>query len=408
MNKTQTEPASSICQSSDTKALCPACRGRGLKFFYSVRNIPVHSCLLYDSPEKALDCGQGNLELALCENCGFITNAAFDPQTQRFADNYEDAQGFSATFNVYANELVADLIDRYGIRQKHVLEIGCGAGQFLTILCNLGNNRGTGIDPASLPHRLVPHDSSRIKFIPDYYTEKFAALNPDIICCRHTLEHISDCGSFVKIIRGNIDGRGRTPVFFEVPDVSRILQEGAFWDIYYEHCSYFTSGSLARLFRQNGFQIDDLQCRYDGQYLTMTAIPATDKSQLPIASDNDLQMIKQAVENFTLTCSRRIEMWKQKTSQLISQNKKIVIWQSGSKAVAFLSTLGISQYVDYVVDINPQKHGKFMSGTGQQIVAPDFLKNYRPDVVIAMNPVYKEEIAKQLKTLGLDTSLLTL
>ena len=50
-----------------------------------------------------------------------------------------------------------------------------------------------------------------------------------------------------------------TLVFFEVPDTMRILREGAFWDIYYEHCSYFTPGSLARRFRRTGFDINELK-----------------------------------------------------------------------------------------------------------------------------------------------------
>ena len=84
----------------------------------------------------------------------------------------------------------------------------------------------------------------------------------------------------------------------------------------------------------------------------------------------------------------------------------MVIWGSGSKGVAYLTALGDAAQIEYVVDINPHRQGKFMAGTGQEIVAPEFLKNYRPDVAIAMNAIYKPEIQKDLDRMGLATTLL--
>jgi threonine dehydrogenase-like Zn-dependent dehydrogenase len=88
-------------------------------------------------------------------------------------------------------------------------------------------------------------------------------------------------------------------------------------------------------------------------------------------------------------------------------DKKVVIWGSGSKGVAFLTALGAAAQIDYVVDINPHRQGKFMAGTGQEIVAPEFLESYRPDVAIAMNPIYKQEIQKDLNRMSLETRILT-
>jgi hypothetical protein len=56
----------------------------------------------------------------------------------------------------------------------------------------------------------------------------------------------------------------------------------------------------------------------------------------------------------------------------------------------------VQNEIEYVVDINPHRHGRFIPGTGQQIVAPSFLKDYQPDQVIAMNPVYLREIEEEL------------
>jgi hypothetical protein len=85
--------------------------------------------------------------------------------------------------------------------------------------------------------------------------------------------------------------------------------------------------------------------------------------------------------------------------------QRIVLWGGGSKAVAFLTTLGIRDEIRYAVDINPHKHGAFLAGTGQEIVAPAFLREYRPDLVIIMNPVYREEIASDLADMGLQPEI---
>jgi C-methyltransferase C-terminal domain len=58
------------------------------------------------------------------------------------------------------------------------------------------------------------------------------------------------------------------------------------------------------------------------------------------------------------------------------------------------------------VDINPHKHGRFMPGTGQEIVAPEFLVGYGPTDVLVMNPIYTEEIRQNLARLGLAPMLL--
>jgi hypothetical protein len=59
-----------------------------------------------------------------------------------------------------------------------------------------------------------------------------------------------------------------------------------------------------------------------------------------------------------------------------------------------------------VVDINPYKHGTYLAGTGQQVVAPTFLEGYQPDLVIAMNPIYCDEIQQELNRMRLGAELL--
>jgi ABC-type Fe3+-hydroxamate transport system substrate-binding protein len=105
--------------------------------------------------------------------------------------------------------------------------------------------------------------------------------------------------------------------------------------------------------------------------------------------------------------ARRKE-WQSELAALKAADKRVVLWGGGSKGVAFLTTLGLTlDDVRYAVDINPNKTGTFMAGTGQEIVAPEFLKSYQPDVVIIMNPIYRTEITHDLATMGLAPDIRT-
>jgi hypothetical protein len=83
---------------------------------------------------------------------------------------------------------------------------------------------------------------------------------------------------FLGLVRESIGDRPEAVLLFELPDMGRILEERAFWDIYYEHCSYFTAGSLARAFGKAGFDVLDVYKVYDGQYLLIEARPGTGKA----------------------------------------------------------------------------------------------------------------------------------
>ena len=392
----------------DEQTRCPNCDARGLRLFYSVEHIPAHSCLLMHSREAALSYPKGNLCLGFCPRCGFVTNTRFDIANNEYSTNYEETQAFSATFNAFAGGLAQDLVEKHELHGKRVLEIGCGKGEFLVLMCELGGCSGIGIDPGYRPERTTSEAASRITFINDLYDSRYAHLEADFIVCRHTLEHISPTLEFLGCLRKNIGDRDGTLVFFELPDVMRVLREGAFWDIYYEHCTYFTAGSLSRLFRAAGFEVLELTHAYDGQYLLITARPHDGPTEPRLEQEDDLADTEQAVERFRDVAGATIAKWHRDISDWTAAEKRVVLWGSGSKAVAFLATLQITEAIPYVVDINPHKHGKFMPGTGQQIIEPSALKSLRPDVVVVMNPVYLDEIGADIKAMGLAAKLVAL
>jgi hypothetical protein len=386
---------------------CPACGAVAVRLFHTEPSVPAHSCLLLKSQTEAAEYPRGTLRLGFCEACGFITNTAFDVSLNEYSSRYEETQAFSERFMGFARDLAREWVDRYDLRGRRVLEIGCGKGEFLTMMCEEGVAEGIGIDPGTNPDRVESEAGGRITWITDLYSEKYGSIEADAIVCRHTLEHIHPVGDFMRTVRRAIGDRLDTIVLFELPDALRVLQEVAFWDVYYEHCAYFTAGSLARLFRATGFEVLDLRLAYDDQYLLIEARPTNDTPAggRRFGLEDDLEATRQAVDHFSAEYEAQLDRWRGDLRRLTEAGERAVIWGAGSKGVAYLSALGLTDEIQYAVDINPYKHGMFMAGTGHEIVAPEFLKEHRPDLVIAMNPVYVEEIERDLEALDVPARL---
>jgi hypothetical protein len=369
--------------------------------------VPVHSVHLLHSREVALNYPTGDITLAFCESCGFITNLAYEPALHDYSSGYESTQAYSPTFNTFAQGLAKRLVAQYNLYDRDIIEIGCGQGEFLNLLCESGANRGVGFDPAYINDWNRDEPNPRAIFIKDFYSEKYAEYQADFVCCKMTLEHIYATADFLSTVRRSIGKRSDAIVFFQVPDVTRILNELAFWDVYYEHCSYFSPGSLARLFRKCGFEVTNLARKYGSQYLVIEANLEGNQQGAPLPLEDDLIEMSRMVTYFSHHCQSKIERWGEKLQKWEGQGQRAVIWGAGSKGVAFLTTLKIYDEIDYAVDINPNKHGTFMAGTGQEIVGPEFLKRYKPDFVIVMNPIYFGEIERTLEDLGVKAQLVS-
>ena len=390
---------------------CPSC-GTEMKPFYTFKNVPTNSCILMDSEEEAKQYPRGDIILGHCKSCGFIRNLAFVPELTEYSGKYEETQGYSATFQRFHDDLAKDLVDRYKLHNNTVLEIGCGKGEFLAMMCKLGPNKGLGFDPGYDQSRNVLQGISDVEIIKDFYSPTYSDHQADFVCCKMTLEHIQDTDDFVGLSRQALTDNESSVFYLQVPESLRILKDCAFEDIYYEHCSYFTPGSLARLFRSKGLSVLQLYTQYEGQYLaieaglnTITDGKTADEVALP--EEDDLEQVRNLVESFSERCDSKITQWQGKLKKL-SEYGSVVLWGSGSKAVSFLSMVDRDNVVDRLVDINPYRQGHFMPGTGQPIIAPADLQKEKPAAVIIMNPVYYKEIADELDNMGISAEVLAL
>jgi SAM-dependent methyltransferase len=387
---------------------CPSCEGGQMSVFYELEGFPVHTVLNIATREEARRYRRGDIRLAFCPECSFISNVSFDPGLLEYGPECEEGQGFSPTFRAFAQGLASRLVERYGLKGKRILEIGCGKGEFLSMLCEYGGNRGIGFDPAYVEGRSAKPGKGSVEFVKDFYSEEYSHYGADFICCQMTLEHIYPVGRFLGMVRRAIGVREATVVFFQVPDMTRILRDCAFEDIYFEHCSYFTPLSLAGLFRKSGFELLDLRTEYQGQYLTIEARPADGTVKPPFPVEEDMKLLAGYVSDFSHRVKEKLGTWRAETRPIAEGKLRAVVWGSGSKGVSFLTNSGLGSVVEYVVDINPHRQGMFMPGTGQRIVGPQSLREILPDVVIVMNRVYEQEIKNELQRMGLAPDVVSL
>jgi SAM-dependent methyltransferase len=372
---------------------CPNCGGDRIEGFFEIKNAPIFSLVTVKSKEEALNVPRKNIELGFCHSCGFIFNRLFDTSIDYFTLGYEDQQGFSATFMNYLKKISENLIEKYDLKGKTLLEIGCGKGDFINLLTELSEGKGIGIDPAYQEGR---QNNPDLTFYKEFYNLEHGKLPADFICCRHTLEHIHGTQAFLQLIRDSLDGQTRKIIFFEIPQITRILDVQAFWDIYYEHCSYFSAGSLARLFRSTGYEILDLRLDYNDQYLLIEARPALTPSTKTFPVEESIEEQKARVETFKVKIREQLNDWRKKLTALKADGKKTVVWGGGSKSVGFLTNFADLELIEYVVDINPHMENNYIPGIGKKYVQPRFLKEYKPEAVIIMNGIYKDEITKTL------------
>jgi SAM-dependent methyltransferase len=385
---------------------CPVCGAGDMKVFFEVAGAPAHIGILWPSREEAVRCPKGDIRLAFCAACGFITNVMFDPVRMEYSQAYDNSLLFSPFYREYARSSAICLIERYDLRNRSVMEIGCGKGDFLALLCELGNNRGVGFDPSFDPVRLETGKTGRITFIRDFYSEKYAACEADLICCRYVFEHIPQPVPFLEAVRRAIGGKRDTVVYFEVPNISFILRGLSGWDIIYEHCSYFGRSSLARVFTACGFAVRRLEETFDGQYLWIEAVPAGKDAGPDVPEEAGRMDIAAEVSHFDAAFREKMAAWSRRLGESERAGRRTVLWGAGAKGVGFLNMLRVRDRIACAVDINPHKRSMHIPGTGHKIVAPGDLVNEPPDAVVVMNRVYLDEIRSRLHGLGLSPELL--
>lgn len=337
-----------------------------LSLLYQAADLPLFQNKVCRSAAEARSVQRGAIELKGCRSCAFVFNAAFDGQKMDYGSAYQNEQANSPCFRRFLSEVI-DILVTNGIKPGKVAEIGCGKGYFLNLLSAAGF-KVTGFDPA--------YEGDDPRIIKDYFSSKYSA-NAEGVVLRHTLEHIENPLHLLREIAEANGNKGR--IYIEVPSFEWICRRSAFWDIFYEHCNYFTENTLSALFKKA--KVGRI---FGGQYIYLVGALSDLRSALPRSLDS---------HSFDLSGADFKTKLSNYRSTLVS-NGETVVWGAGAKAVTFLNLLDPKRkYFDFVIDINTKKQNCFIPGSAHEVRDPDSLReNDRVKRIFVMNENYLSEI----------------
>ena len=341
---------------------------------YEVQDIPIFQNKAYKTLEAAQNAQTANVSLMLCQNCTFVFNSDFDTNVMVYDAHYQNEQAHSSYFQNYLEDILCLFIGK-NLHKKKTIEIGCGKGYFLERLLENGFEV-TGFDPA--------YEGDNPHIIKDHFSDKYSYLNADLIILRHTLEHVQNPLNFLHTIAAAVGCRGM--IFIEVPSFEWILQKKAFWDVFYEHCNYFSLKSLSSVFQRS-----EQGLLFNDQYMYLL-------SDLSHVRERAKPNTTSQLLNFsTFQLQKQLRFYQ----RFVQNHPGMLVWGAGAKGSTFVNLMDPNrEYISYVIDINPKKQNQYIAKTGHKIVPPKALNDYRGGDILVMNENYYEEIKKDVGRLN--------
>ncbi len=365
---------------------CPACGGGPNHLLHDLPAAPTTDVELFKSQEKARAVSQAPIALMACEACGFAWNAAFDPGLVVYHRGFESTQIHSPTFRASLKGLVDELCGVLPEGDGLIVEAGCGQGELITQLCDTAGRRGLGIDPAYRGEETI----GAVRFRSEAFDAAAVSEPVDLLVCKMTLEHLWQPLAIVNQFAQALGPDGL--LFIQVPRFEQAVIDGAYWDVYYEHCNYFSEASLTALCARAGLRPKRLWQEYRRQYVL--GLFARGDGTL----DENSGMALDNYRRFADEIGPAVEAWR---AWLGEPGRQVALWGGGSKAVSFLTHLGVPDAIEAAFDINPDKRNSFLPGSGLPVIGPEDAAGRGIESVILMNPVYRDEVAAMLAEIGL-------
>jgi hypothetical protein len=282
--------------------------------------------------------------------------------------------------------------------QIDFLEVGCGQGQFLAEIIEQAGSRlrsAVGYDPAWRGKHEDIQAGAHI-FKCNFDRESAARLRhaPNVVVSRHTIEHLSRPLEFLKNIRIALGGMSTALIFIETPSIDWILQNNAMHDFFYEHCSIFSLQSLRLALEKSGFPAASVRSVFGDQYLWAT------NQALAVPALEELDMHHQGKS--LASAETYATHWRTKMIEA-ARRGRVTIWGAGAKGATFAMLMDPDDgHLDCAIDINPQKQGKFLAGSGLMILSPEDASRRAPSTIFLMNPNYEQEVRETASKLGIE------
>jgi SAM-dependent methyltransferase len=381
-------------------SVCPGCGSPNLVGRLFLEKQPVILNYRFATPESAKGVERRDIDLTECSRCGLVFNAILDSCAIPYDEFYENRQNFSSAFLALLNDTADRLTQKYLSKTGNVVEVGCGKGDFLELICRHSGSKGVGYDTSC--ECTDSTKNGRVRFFKKYMTASDVTERIDLVICRHVVEHIPQIGEFLRLLHSISSAGGDSMVYIETPAFEWIIKNDAFWDIFYEHCNYFTTENLRRLAETAGFTVLDHRLIFGGQYQALELRPLRAPTPKPFADLNPAPVLKDLANRISES-KYRLE------KRLISAGAAggWAIWGAGAKGVS-LANAALETTPSFIIDSNPSKQGMYLPGLGIPVVAPSDAIIATVPVVLVANSNYLPEITNTLISFGHNPAILTL
>ncbi len=353
------------------------CRVCGNIFFEKplliLRNMPKSAQYLPGKEELANDRGI-DLQVYQCSGCGLV-QLGNDPVP--YYKEVIRASAFSESMKQFRLKQFKDFIEKYSLKGKKIIEIGCGKGEYLSFFAQLGVDV-YGLEASE--ESVSACKKQGLKVIQGFIeSETYQIENApfDAFFMMSFLEHIPHPN---KVLRGIFNNLKEDAVgIVEVPNFNMILRKNLFSEFISDHLMYFTKDTLINTLNLNGFKV--IECKEVWHEYIISGVVQR-KQPLSLSHFN----------NYLLSL-------KEETNTFLDnyQDKKVAIWGAGHQALAVISLTELSNKIKYVIDSAPFKQNKYTPATHVPIVSPKTIETEPVDAIIIMAGSYSDELLSHVK-----------
>lgn len=318
------------------------------------------------------------IEIYQCNGCGLVQSAVSLEST--YYDDYLMSTTFSSQLTNYLGGLATEFVSKYNLHDAHVIDIGCGDGAFMLPFVEQGISV-VGIEPSERS-RQAAQEKGLVVHAGYVSADSAISSGPfDAFVCRQVLEHVDNIAEFLTGIRKNL--RPDAVGIIEVPRLEKAQEDRRFYDFFPDHVNYFSLDTLSTTLSLHGFEVLELKSTMNDEY-------------------NVAIVRRREPHNFSVIQQQRCNLSTQ-INQLLADahadNKRTAIWGTGAKGLSIMSVTD-SQYLDMVVDSDPNKIGRYVPVNQKQIQDPQSLITDAIDVIIISAVAYQKTILAKLQNLN--------
>jgi hypothetical protein len=348
------------------------------------------------------------LHAFVCEKCFLVQVEEYVHGEDIFGGEYAYFSSYSDSWLAHAKKYAGEVSKRLQLgAQSQVVELASNDGYLLKNFVDAGIPC-LGIEPADNVAAVAVEKGvpTRVKFFGTATAQQLVdeGIQADLLIANNVLAHVPDLNDFVEGIHILLKSSGTATI--EFPHLLTQMQGNQFDTIYQEHYCYFSLHSVQQVFAAHGLKVYDLQhlkthggslrvflCQAENDaYSVSEAVTAHHRDELDYGLA-DLKSYEQFAE-------RTINIKHQLLNFLIQakqEGKSVAGYGAPGKGNTLLNYCGIrTDFLDYVVDRNPYKHGKFLPGTHIPVYSPEKLAETKPDYILILPWNLKDEISEQL------------